>query len=121
MGLVEAVKVCFIKYVVLHGRARRSEYWWFALFNLLAGIAAAVVDLSLGSSLVGNLVTLALFLPGLTVSVRRLHDTDRSGWLVLLLLVPVIGWLVLLVWAAQDGTPAHNRYGPSPKQALLAW
>lgn len=119
MRLGEAVRVCLLEYAVVRGRARRSEYWWFALFNVLVGIAAALVDMALSTSVVETVVALALTVPSITVGVRRLHDIDRSGWWTLLVLVPVVGWIVLLVWASQDGTPFDNSYGPSPKPALL--
>lgn len=120
MTFTEAVQVCLRKYAVLRGRARRSEYWWFVLFNLLTAIVAALIGLALDTSLVENVLGLALFVPSIAVGVRRLHDTGRSGWWTLLALVPVVGWIVLLVWAGQDGTPSDNQYGSSPKHSLLA-
>ncbi|WP_432477467.1 DUF805 domain-containing protein [Nocardioides sp. GXQ0305] len=120
MSFADAVRTCLAKYVVFSGRARRSEYWWFVLFNILVSIAAGIVDVILGtdydwgSGLIGTLVSLALFLPSLAVAIRRLHDTSRTGWWVLIGLVPVIGWIVLLIFYVQDSHP-DNQYGPSPK------
>lgn len=107
-------------YAVFDGRARRSEFWYFTLFNLIALIVLAIIGRAFGSSgssvLIG-LYLLASFLPGLAVTVRRLHDTNRSGWLVLLSFIPLIGSIVLLVFEAQNGTPGPNAYGPNPKDA----
>ncbi|MDO9416376.1 DUF805 domain-containing protein [Pararhizobium sp.] len=114
MTFVESVSTVLSKYVVFTGRASRSEFWWFVLFNLGVSIIAAVIDMGLGIQAVGALVGLGLLLPGLAVSVRRLHDTDRSGWWLLILLVPLIGAIVLIVWNATAGTPGDNQYGPSP-------
>ncbi|MCF6379479.1 DUF805 domain-containing protein [Nocardioides KLBMP 9356] len=111
-----AVRTCFSKYVDFSGRARRSEYWYFTLFNIILSVVASFIDAALSSQVVGLLVTLALFLPGLAVSVRRLHDTDRSGWWILIGLIPIVGWIVLIVWYCTDSKP-DNRFGPNPKNA----
>jgi uncharacterized membrane protein YhaH (DUF805 family) len=100
------------------GRAARSEFWYWTLFAILASIAGELIDLALFSSSstftpVQTLVNLALFLPGLAVSVRRLHDLDRTGWW-LLLIFTVIGMIVLLVWDCMRGTVGPNRFGPDP-------
>ena len=126
MGFGTAVSTVLRKYVVFSGRARRSEFWWFALFSVVVGIVAGVIDTALGSDVssgtgvVGGIVTLALLLPSLSVQVRRLHDTGRSGWWVLLNLLPVIGWIVLLVFYVIDSDAGGNRFGPSPKEAAPA-
>ncbi len=114
MGFAEAVRTCLNKYVDFNGRARRSEYWWWVLFTVLVSLVAGIVDLALGTRLVQYVASLALFLPGLAVAIRRLHDTDRSGWFVLLALLPIIGGIILIVFFLQDSKPA-NTYGPSPK------
>ena len=120
MSFADAVRTCLSKYVVFSGRARRSEYWWFVLFNFLVNLAAGIVDVVLGTDyrwgtgLISTLVSLALFLPSLAVGIRRLHDTSRTGWWVLIGLVPIIGWIVLLVFYVQD-SHGDNEYGPSPK------
>ena len=110
------------KYAVFDGRARRKEYWFFNLFNLLISIALTFIDGVTGSfdpetglGLLSGLYTLGVFIPGIAVSVRRLHDTDRSGWWLLLFLVPVIGALVLLYFMVLDSNPERNEYGASPK------
>ena len=123
MDFMTAVRTCLSKYVDFSGRARRSEYWYFALFNFLVGIVANILDAILGTGydgtsggLINTLVGLALFLPGLAVAVRRLHDTGRSGWWMLLVLVIIVGWIILLVWFCTDSKPGTNQYGPNPKE-----
>jgi uncharacterized membrane protein YhaH (DUF805 family) len=120
MGFTDAVRICLQKYVDFSGRARRSEYWYFFLFNLLVGIAASILDAILGtdfdtgSGLISVVASLALLLPGLAAGVRRLHDTSRSGWWILIGLIPIIGWIILIVFYVQDSHP-DNQYGPNPK------
>lgn len=98
------------------GRARRSEYWYFVLFNMLAAIAAMAIDGILGLGFVVYLIyVLAALIPGLAVAVRRLHDTNRSGWLMLIALIPLIGPILLIVWFATEGTSGPNEYGDDPK------
>lgn len=108
MGFLEAVKACFGKYATFEGRARRSEYWWFALFNFLVGTLLGWIPV------LGWLICLALLLPGIAVCVRRLHDTGRSGWWLLLVLIPIVN-LVLIFFYALDSTPGTNEYGANPK------
>lgn len=108
---------CWKKYVEFSGRARRKEYWMFVLFNFLASIAAGIVDGILGTALISGVYSLAAILPGLAVGVRRLHDTGRSGWWVLISLVPIIGIIVLLVFLCMDSEPGANRFGANPKDA----
>jgi uncharacterized membrane protein YhaH (DUF805 family) len=120
MGFQEAVTTCFQKYVVFEGRAARPEYWFWVLFVLVAGVIIRLLGHFLfGGIWLHNAFHLAVFLPGLAVAARRLHDTDRSGWWLLLLLVPVIGWLVLLFFVVQPGTPGPNQFddGASMVQA----
>lgn len=103
-------------------RARRQEYWMFVLFNIIFAIAAMVVDNILGTTMdplpygvVYALYALAALIPGLAVAVRRLHDTGRSGWWILIAIVPLIGGIVLLVFLCQDSQAGSNEYGPNPK------
>jgi len=110
------------KYTVFTGRSRRKEYWFFVLFNILVSMAFAVVDYftgtysaSYGMGLLGGLYALGVFLPAIAVTIRRLHDTDRSGWWILIVLVPIIGGIWLLVLMLFDSQPGDNKYGPSPK------
>jgi len=114
----------FKKYAVFNGRSRRKEYWYFVLFNSIISIVLAVIDAITGNfsaaagiGLLGGIYTLAILIPSLAVSVRRLHDTDRSGWWVLIGLIPLIGIIVLLVFMVQDSKPGQNQYGSNPKEA----
>lgn len=112
------------KYAVFGGRARRKEYWFFALFNVIIIIALSFIDVSAGLydidsgfGLLSGLYSLAVLLPSIAVAVRRLHDIDRSGWWLLIAIIPLIGGIVLLVFAVLDSTPGDNQYGPNPKVA----
>jgi uncharacterized membrane protein YhaH (DUF805 family) len=112
------------KYAVFNGRARRKEYWYFVLFYIIITIVLVVIDRVIGSfsaeagiGLLGGLYTLAVLIPSIAVAVRRLHDTDRSGWWLLIALIPLIGAIVLLVFLVQDGKPGENQYGSNPKGA----
>ncbi len=114
MGFGEAVATCFSKYAVFRGRASRPEYWYWVLFAVLLTIAAAIVDIvafNYDAGVVSTLISLALLLPGLAVLVRRLHDIDRTGWWILIGFLPVIGTIVLLVFACTRGTTGPNRFG----------
>lgn len=105
------------KYAVFSGRARRTEYWMFFLFNLIIAFVLGFVEgLAGGPGVIGVLYSLAVLIPGIAVSVRRLHDTDRSGWWLLIALIPLIGAIVLLVFMVQDGKPGQNQYGANPKE-----
>ncbi|MFV2010783.1 MULTISPECIES: DUF805 domain-containing protein [Micromonosporaceae] len=122
MSFTEAVRSALTRYVGFSGRARRAEYWWFVLFSTAVAIVGSILDLLLGTGLDGGnlgilyvVALLALALPSLAVAVRRLHDTERSGWWVLISPIPLIGPLVMLIFTVQDGTPGPNRFGPSPK------
>jgi uncharacterized membrane protein YhaH (DUF805 family) len=106
------------KYATFSGRARRKEYWMFFLINILIAIALAIVEAILGlPGILGGLYALALLIPGIAVTVRRLHDTGRTGWWILIALVPVIGFIILLVFMVLDSQPGDNAYGPNPKAA----
>jgi len=111
------------KYAVFSGRARRKEYWFFILFNLIITIVLTFIDGAMGGlgeggiGILSGIYSLAVFLPSLAVTIRRLHDTDRTGWWFLIAFIPLIGAIVLLVFMVLDGTPADNRYGPDPNGA----
>ena len=113
------------KYAVFSGRARRREFWMFQLWQfviyLLLWIAFAAIARAMANPLLAllpGLYGLATILPSLAVQVRRLHDTNHSGWAILIGLIPLAGAIILLVWNVQDGTPGDNRFGPSPKAAF---
>jgi len=108
MNFIDAVKICFKKYADFNGCASRPEFWWWVLFTLLASIVLNSVSYDLS-----RLFSIATFLPGIAVGARRLHATDRSGWWQLLYLLPIVGWIVLIIWCAEVGKP--NRYGGSPQ------
>jgi len=105
------------KYADFGGRARREEFWMFVAVNIGIGIAVGVVAVIIHFWFLSTIYSLALLIPSLAVSVRRLHDTDRSGWWLLIGLVPLIGLIVLIIFYVQDGSAGDNKYGPSPKAA----
>ncbi len=111
MTFGESIKACFSKYAAFDGRAVRSEFWWFALFTFLVSAGAGMVSQTLS-----GLFSLAVLLPSLAVGARRLHDIDKSGWWLLLWFLPLIGWIILLVWAAQEGREP-NRFGSAETPA----
>lgn len=145
MSFIESIRTVLSKYAVFNGRARRSEYWWYTLAVVIvsailsavliapgysayltstmewsmAGDPAAPMPAMPGSLVTGylimSLVNLALLLPSLGVTVRRLHDTGRSGFWIFLGLVPIVGGIILIVWEASAGTPGPNQFGPDPK------
>lgn len=149
LTFVQAVSTVFRKYATFTGRARRSEYWWFQLFQVIVVTIAALVDKLLGfdisdsgEGVVSMIVELALILPSLSVAWRRLHDTGRSGWYFFCVFIPAIlccvfalvQWyiltlfavililvmsVVLLVWYCMDSKPEENKYGPSPKYGAV--
>jgi len=126
MGFTTAITTCFQKYVDFNGRARRSELWFFVLYSILAAIVASIADRFVDPPAAGALFTIGIvyglvmlvnFLPGLAVEVRRLHDTNRSGWWILIALVPFLGAILLLIWFCFKGTQGDNRFGPDPVKA----
>jgi uncharacterized membrane protein YhaH (DUF805 family) len=110
------------KYAVFEGRARRKEYWFFHLFNFIVALVLVFMDVMTGTfnaetgwGLLSGLYTLAVFIPAISVLVRRLHDTDRSGWWFWIAVIPLIGWIWMFVLMVLDGTSGQNQYGPDPK------
>lgn len=117
MDLSTSVKVCFKKYATFEGRAQRSEFWYFCLFCLLVGIVTLYIDISvLGYSVeeeytpLNTIAYLAVFIPSISVTARRLHDIGKSGWWMLLALTG-IGIILLIVWYATEGEKKKNRFG----------
>ena len=133
MNMQDAVASVFRNYATFSGRARRAEYWWFILFSIIVSTGLGILDAALFGYTVSTetgegmasfdlqsvgvfapIWSLATFLPSLAVAVRRLHDIGRSGWWLLLVLLPLIGAIILIVWFATRGTPATNAHGPDP-------
>ncbi|MGI8667754.1 MAG: DUF805 domain-containing protein [Jatrophihabitans sp.] len=116
MSFADAIRTVFGKYATFSGRARRSEFWWFALFAIIVDVVVGIIDSAVGNSILGLLVGLALVVPSLAVAVRRLHDTGRSGWWLLIGLIPIVGAIVLIVFYCQDSQAGANAHGNSPKE-----
>ena len=106
------------KYAVFSGRARRAEYWYFFLFNLIISIGLSIVSTIISDKMgiLGLLYALAVLLPSIGVTIRRLHDTNHSGWWWFIVFIPVIGIIVLLVFLARDSQSGDNQYGSNPKE-----
>jgi len=127
MNFFEAISSGFRNYVGFSGRAMRSEYWYWFLFTILLAIVTVGIDYAIfgdtmatsAVSPVNSIASLATFLPSLAVGIRRLHDRDQTGWWILLGLIPVIGWIILIVWFCMRGTVGPNRFGPDPLQGRL--
>jgi len=125
MSYGEAISTCFRKYATFSGRARPSEYWWWVLFNVILfgvlyaiGGGASVEEPSDAIATVIGVVWLGLILPSWGVAIRRLHDTGRSGWFLLISLIPLVGGIVLLVFMVSAGNPGPNKYGIAPGMAV---
>ncbi|ROP58112.1 uncharacterized membrane protein YhaH (DUF805 family) [Enterobacter sp. BIGb0383] len=109
-------------YIGFTGRARRKEFWMFILVSAILAAVLSIVDKILGwqlgdgQGILATIYSLLVFVPSLAVHFRRLHDTDRSAWWLLLMLIPIVGWIALIVFNCQSGTPGDNRFGPDPKR-----
>jgi len=106
------------KYAVFSGRAQRKEFWMFSLISTIVGFVLLVIDGALGMELLSGIYLLAIILPMLGLSIRRLHDTGRSGWWLLISIIPLIGAITLLVFYCLDSTPEENKYGSNPKKTI---
>lgn len=122
MKFLDSVQSVYGKYFQFSGRASRSEYWWFVLFYILANIVTSLLDNALfppsnpdGPTLLNALFALVSIIPSLSVTSRRLHDVDRSGWWQLLGIIPIVGWIIMIYWLAQKGTSGPNRFGEEPQ------
>lgn len=114
---------CIKQYADFGGRARRTEFWMFVLFNIIFSVVASLIDRAIGfrigaiqMGIIGLIYSLAVLIPGLAVSVRRLHDIGKSGWMVLINLIPLIGLIWFIVLTVKDSQPGENQYGPNPKE-----
>ena len=129
MDMMQSISTVFSKYITFAGRAQRSEFWWFVLFifigNVVVGAFDSVIfgtssfmiggmDFRYGAGSLGTIFGLITFLPLWAVEVRRLHDIGKSGWWLLLYLIPIIGFIILLVWLIRKGTEGDNQYGADP-------
>jgi uncharacterized membrane protein YhaH (DUF805 family) len=129
MSFTESIKTCFSQYVTFSGRARRPEFWWFALFALVGSIIMTIIDIKLFGTTVTEpgaisgqtsfapfswVFMLAIMLPYISVAVRRLHDIGRSGWWYWIALIPLVGFILLIVWFARKGDSGPNQFGPEP-------
>jgi uncharacterized membrane protein YhaH (DUF805 family) len=120
MGFGQAISSGFSNYVNFSDRACRSEYWFWVLFVLIADIVAIAIDAAIGKQIISSLFGLAVLLPGLAVTVRRLHDLDRTGWWIFLGLIPLVGAIILIIWFCSRGTDGPNRFGPDPLGGVSA-
>lgn len=119
VSFTEAIKMALQQnYCNFSGRSSRSEYWWYMLFYFIVSFIVSFIGNATGSQVLNYwlsfFVGLALFLPSLGLCVRRLHDINKSGWWVLLNLIPLVGWIIMLVWLCKDSDPTDNQYGPVP-------
>ncbi len=118
MDFVPAIKSGFQNYVTFSGRACRSEYWFWVLFVLIVSVVATILDgilaAVIGIGFLSLIWSLAVLLPGIAVAVRRMHDLDKSGWWVLIGLIPIVGWIIFIIWACTKGTDGSNRFGSDP-------
>ena len=115
MSFSEAVKSGFDHYTKFDGRAARPAFWWWFLFTILVAIGANIIDSIIGIPLLSIVISIGLILPNISVAIRRLHDTDRSGWWILIGFVPLIGFIVLLIFYLEKSNPGDNKYGPDPQ------
>jgi uncharacterized membrane protein YhaH (DUF805 family) len=111
----QAISSGFSNYINFSDRACRSEFWFWRLFYFLAAMGLIIIERVVRTHVpVGLLLELGMFLPSLAMSIRRLHDLDRSGWWYFLVLIPIVGWIILLIWDCTKGTDGPNRFGPDP-------
>ncbi|MGE0233729.1 MAG: DUF805 domain-containing protein [Flavobacteriaceae bacterium] len=115
-----AVTTVYTNYFGFTGRAARSEFWYFILFVIVIGVVLNIIDSAIfgmgmgGVGILGGIFSLASLIPEIAVAIRRLHDSGRTGWWLLLVLIPLIGWLVLIYFYVQPSQPGANQYGPNP-------
>ncbi len=114
--MINAYIKCFENYANFSGRCRRSDYWYFILANAIVNLVLSIVTLIVPFLMfLHTLYSLAILVPSIAISVRRLHDVGKSGWLLLLLLIPIVGEILIFVWAVIDSQKGDNRYGANPK------
>ncbi len=103
------------KYAQFDGRAHRQEFWMFVLINFLISFAVGLVASFIGLKFLSYVYSLALFVPSIALAARRLHDINRSGWWQLIAIIPIIGWIIIIIWYATDSNAGSNQYGENPK------
>tara|TARA_Y100000389_G_C17266086_1_gene415524 strand:+ start:473 stop:814 length:342 start_codon:yes stop_codon:yes gene_type:complete len=108
MTFSKSIETCFFKYANFNGRASRSEFWWFYLFTIICWIIGFVIN-----PVVELIIIVGLFIPYIAVAARRLHDIDKTGWLQLISIIPLIGTIILIIWCATEGHKKKNKYGPA--------
>lgn len=106
---------CWQHFLDWQGRARRSEFWYFILFNFIISVIIGVFDLIVGTNIFMYIYSIAVLIPGICVSIRRMHDIGKSGWWYLINLIPFIGNIWFIILACQDSQPGTNQWGPNPK------
>lgn len=119
MSFMESIQTVFRKYATFSGRARRSEYWYFALFNFIILMVLNILFQATGATFFGvlsGLYSLAVLVPGLAVCWRRMHDIGKSGAFYFCILIPIVGFFLILYWFCKDSQPGENDYGPNPKE-----
>ena len=118
MSFVDAIKSAFSKYATFSGRARRSEYWYFVLLNVIVSVVISILGMIIGdfASVISGIWSLAILVPSLALVWRRLHDIGKGGVWILIGLIPLVGGIILLVFMCKDSQPGANQFGPSPKE-----
>ena len=116
---IQELKAVFLhvvkdNYFNFEGRSSRYEFWWYVVCNLVISCVCSLIDSCIGMAIFSGLCSLALLLPNLGLAVRRLHDINKSGWWILISLIPLVGWIILLVWAAQKSDESENDFGSVP-------
>ncbi len=117
MGFGQAISAGFSKYVNFSDRSCRSEFWYWTLFTFIVGVVGNIGNAMLHTHVVNLLLSLPFIIPGWAIAIRRLHDIDRTGWWVLIGLIPFIGGILLVIWFATKGTDGPNRFGSDPLAA----
>lgn len=118
MGFVDAVKNGFANYANGNGRACRSEFWYWTLFNFIVQLIATLIVRATDLSFISLVAGLALTVPSVCVGIRRLHDIGMSGWFYLISFIPLVGTILMIVWGVRDSQPGPNQYGPNPKEGF---
>ena len=106
---------CWQHFLDWQGRARRSEFWYFALYNFIVGVVLGIFGWVVGTQIFSDIYGIAVLIPGICVGIRRMHDIGKSGWWILITLIPLIGWIWYIILCCQDSQPGTNQWGSNPK------